>query len=109
MLALPGGFIDISETWQQAAARELWEETGIRIEPTEVNDFCVRSSTTGDGILLICGLARPRSASSLPPFRASEETSEGVCIREPQELAFPLHTEIVRSYWMGARPSAQVH
>lgn len=28
-LALPGGYIDLAETWQGAAARELFEETGI--------------------------------------------------------------------------------
>ncbi|MGI5157391.1 NUDIX domain-containing protein [Microbispora sp. CA-102843] len=29
LLALPGGFIDIGESWQQAAVREFHEETGV--------------------------------------------------------------------------------
>src|SRR5262249_4057 len=49
-LALPGGFIDLGETWQQAAARELFEETGIRIDAGEIQEFRVISSQLGDNI-----------------------------------------------------------
>jgi len=98
-LALPGGYVDLNETWQQAAVRELWEEAGIRIEPAEVMDFAARSSLTGDGILMVIGIAKPRTSAELPPFRITDETTERVVIPGPIELAFPLHTEIVELHF----------
>ena len=38
-LALPGGYIGMGETWQEAGAREVWEETGLRLDPAEIEDF----------------------------------------------------------------------
>jgi ADP-ribose pyrophosphatase len=33
--AIPGGSVELGETLQQAAEREIWEETGIRIKAKE--------------------------------------------------------------------------
>lgn len=96
-VALPGGYINLGESWQEAGARELWEETGVRIDPGEVEVFQVRSAP--DGTVLIFGLARERKGTELPPFVPTEETSERVVLPAPAELAFPLHTEVVRDYF----------
>lgn len=96
-LALPGGFIDFGETWQAGCARELFEETGIRISPEEVRVFDVKSAP--DGPLLVFGLASPRDAASLPPFRPTDETTERVVITKPEPLAFPLHTDVAEAWF----------
>jgi ADP-ribose pyrophosphatase YjhB (NUDIX family) len=98
-LALPGGYIDLDESWQTAAARELFEETQIIVSPDEIQHFRTYSSGLGDGILLIFGLARERPWSSLPRFVPTFETSETVVIRDPQKLAFYLHTQAVEEFF----------
>ncbi len=97
-LALPGGFLEVHETWQEGCARELFEETGIRIGVEEVQLFRTYSAAER-GVLLVFGLASPRRAEELPAFVANEEVSEVTLIRGPTELAFPLHTRVVREYF----------
>src|SRR5438552_4278413 len=82
-LALPGGYVDWQETWQQAAARELFEETGTRIDADEIRHFRTHSSSLGDGVLLIFGTAGERTRGSLAPFCPNEEISETVVIAGP--------------------------
>lgn len=96
-LALPGGYINYGESWQQAGAREVFEETGLVIEPDCLREFRVRSAP--DSTLLIFGLAQPIGLGDLPPFVPNEETQEITVIAAPEELAFSLHTEVVRDYF----------
>jgi ADP-ribose pyrophosphatase YjhB (NUDIX family) len=96
-LALPGGFINLGESWQAAAVRELEEETGIRIDADEVRDFRVLSAP--DGTVLVFGLAHGRRAAELPPFSLSEETTEVTVVYGPTPLAFSLHTRVVAEYF----------
>jgi ADP-ribose pyrophosphatase YjhB (NUDIX family) len=104
-LALPGGFIDdtgAGESWQEAAARELREETGVVIAPEEVRLLAAHSAVT-HGVLLLFGLAPPRRLADLGPLAPTEEVSECVVLRQAQELAFPLHTRVLREYFAGAK------
>jgi ADP-ribose pyrophosphatase YjhB (NUDIX family) len=96
-LALPGGFIDMGESWQEAAVRELREETGVVVGPDEVTLFDVLSAP--DGTVLIFARGPRLDSAVLPPVTATSETTEWLVIDHPQELAFPLHTQIVDTYF----------
>lgn len=48
----PGGFLEQGETLQQAAARELYEETRIKVSPTDMAPFGMLSLLTMDQVYL---------------------------------------------------------
>ena len=96
-LSLPGGFIELGETWQEAGAREVHEETGIMIDADGIMLYDVHSAP--DGTVLIFGRAAPLAEDALPPFRASPETSEMKVSHGPEPLAFSTHTETAARFW----------
>lgn len=100
-LALPGGFINSGESWQQAGAREVHEETGLRIGSESLRLYDVHSAP--DGTLLVFGLAMRHHRADLPTFARNDEVSEVVIATKPVELAFPLHTRVAERFWADAK------
>ena len=97
-LVLPGGYVDIGETWQEGAQRELYEETGIEIPASDIALYEVANGL--DNTLVIAGLAKKQPESCIQPF-SSDETQEIGLIKEPVPLGFPLHDVLVRRYFAG--------
>jgi ADP-ribose pyrophosphatase YjhB (NUDIX family) len=97
-MALPGGYVDFGETWQQGCARELVEETGITIDPAEVEHVATLSPPDGT-VVLIFGRARPRRLADLPEFKATSETSALVVATSADGIAFPLHRQVMDEHF----------
>lgn len=95
-LALPGGYINFGETWQEAGARELFEETGIAITPQDLSVITVHS--TPNGQVIIFAQAKPHHSPHLPDLVPNDETQEIAILHEPEELAFPMHTRIAAQF-----------
>jgi ADP-ribose pyrophosphatase YjhB (NUDIX family) len=93
-LALPSGYIEYGERWQDAAARELAEETGIRMDAGTIRELRVRSGE--DGTLLVFATAPPIRRADLAAFSPSAEVSELVVVAGPRDdVVFPLDAEAI--------------
>lgn len=100
-LALPGGFIEAGESWQEAGAREVWEECGLAVDPGELRAWRVLSSPIDT--LLIFATARRREEDGLSEFVPNEEATERVVLTGPTQLAFRLHTQVVEEWFLHRR------
>lgn len=86
------------ETWQEAGARELFEETAITVEPSELMLLDVQS-VPEDDVLILFALAKPRARQEVNPTIDPQEVSEVVLVKEPVQLAFPTHTQQLATFF----------
>ncbi|MEV0715564.1 NUDIX domain-containing protein [Asanoa sp. NPDC050611] len=96
LLALPGGFVDHGESWQQAVVRELGEETGIAARADDVALFDVHSAP--DGTVLIFGLLPATTAADVPVSAPNAEVAGWSVARDASDMAFDLHARVLTRY-----------
>ena len=95
-LALPGGYQMLGQTWQEAGAREVLEETGVVIFPEALRVVTVETTPDRRHNLLFCQSAPVEHWGA---FSHDAEVSEALVIFEPIETAFPLHTRVVQQFF----------
>ncbi|ALG11261.1 NUDIX domain-containing protein [Kibdelosporangium phytohabitans] len=98
-LALAGGFVDGDETWQQAGAREVYEEASLVVDSTAIEPLWFSSTTPNPNLVLLFGVTPPVAASDLPPFTPNSEVSERGVAFGPRGLVFPLHETAAQMYF----------
>jgi len=96
--ALPGGFVDVGETVEEAALREVKEETGLNVEL--VRQFHVYSDPKRDErghtasiVFIARGWGKPKAASDAKAVDFFHE------MNLPEKIAFD-HRAILRDYFM---------
>ena len=106
-LALAGGYVNWEnepEIWQKAAARELFEETNILIDPNEFQEYRVVSVPSGS-LLIFAETLSFHTVAELPKFIPNEEVQERLLLSKkdlealPSDaFAFPTHSDILYEY-----------
>lgn len=94
-LAFPGGYQNVGETLEQAAAREFWEETGIDVGNRGATYLASR--VAGPNTLVFFKINAGISEKDLNAFKGPE-TQEVVILDKESTLCFPLHQEMLRIY-----------
>lgn len=100
--ALPAGFMELGESPEQAAARELWEETRARISPRSLRLFIIGSLSLPH--LSEVYLAYRGELESADDIAATEESMEVGLFTQDEapwgKLAFPVVTESIRQFYL---------
>lgn len=96
-IALPGGFQEVGETWQEAGCREVFEETGVALSPSKVRIFDVDTVENGS-VNLIYGLYDGiHEGSTFAPQEG--EILEVLTTEVPLETAFESHSRMIIRYF----------
>lgn len=93
--ALPSGYINHGETWEEAAVRENMEEMGLMSNTSEYHLYDIKKPASGN-MLIFCRTGPVWDGDVLPfikNFVPNEEVTALGIYYGDTELAFPTHNE----------------
>jgi ADP-ribose pyrophosphatase YjhB (NUDIX family) len=112
LLALVGGFVEDHETVQEGGAREVREETNVKVAPERLRPFGFTSTDPRPNRVLLFLAGDPIEVGELGAFAANPETLERGLVFGPARLAevfaFPLHLEAAKR-WFAERGAEGPH
>lgn len=73
--ALPGGFVELDEDLEDAARRELAEETGVMLRPGQLEQFGAYGTPGRDPRMRIVTIAFSAEVSDLPPVMGGSDAA----------------------------------
>lgn len=89
---IPGGFIEVGETGEQAAARECFEETGLQVEITQLIGAFVPCGEVNEIILVYRGVV---TGGTMTPGDEESEVKAFSRLDVPDDIAFDQHRRII--------------
>ena len=98
--ALPGGYIDYGETWQEAAVRELYEETGVLTDKKDYELLSIDKSANNNLVIFANYIGKIIDAKDIL-FIPNKEVSEIKFISSinEQEICFFTHENTIANYF----------
>lgn len=103
-ITLPGGFIMLGESWQEAASRESKEEAQIVVRPGDIEPFMFESIPNGTQIITF-GRVRKTASYTSYRFEPSVEAVDRCIIRKQEwshwkpQMAFDLQIKAIERYF----------
>lgn len=97
---LPGGFLDVGETWKEGMSREVFEETTLEINPEEFELIAIEYNEDKSMELKFGITHKIRTIDDLKTFESNDEVSEIMIGNYATELCFPLHQKIFKRVLM---------
>ena|SRR5579885_2771020 len=97
--ALPSGYVNFNESWEDAIVRELQEEVGLVTKPEDWEVVEIQKSAQGN-MLIFCAHRIGVYRNEIK-FEPNEEVSaiEFPILPEHRELCFPSHNDVWSRYY----------
>jgi len=90
----PGGFLNLNENFSEGAARELLEETGIRVDPSKGQTIDTRISSNGANILVFIQFPALSLRDVLAATPDLKEVDDVNIVNNETDFAFSTHHAI---------------